>query len=142
MQGWTLMEMLVVITIIGLLGALVVPRLVGAVDKSQVQVAKTQIKSLRGALLSYRLDIGRFPSTSEGLQALMSAPAEVAEFWRGPYLDEKLPDDPWRTPYRYEHPADTPQGFALYSLGADSAAGGEGLNADLGMLPASRRASG
>ena len=142
MQGWSLLELMIVIVILGLLVTLVGPQLLGEVEKSQVQVAETQIKSLRGALLSYRLDVGRFPSASEGLEALSTAPAEVAEFWRGPYLDDDLPLDPWRTPYRYEFPADTPQGFALYSLGADSAEGGEGFNADIGVLPAGRRTSG
>ena len=142
MQGWSLLELMIVVVILGLLVTLVAPRLLGEVEKSQAQVAKTQIKSLRGALLSYRLDVGRFPTASEGLAALTTAPAEVAEFWQGPYLDDDLPLDPWRTPYRYEFPADTPQGFALYSLGADSAEGGEGVNADIGVLPADRRISG
>ena len=68
----------------------------------------------------------------------MAAPAEAAEFWNGPYLDDELPLDPWRTPYRYEFPADNLQGYALYSLGADAQPGGEGNNADIGYLPEER----
>ena len=126
---------MVVLVIIGLLAGLVGPRLFGKVDTSKVQTAETQIKMLRGALQAYRLDIGRYPSTAEGLAALMQAPPEDATFWSGPYLDDDLPLDPWRTPYRYVHPADNLQGFALYSLGADSAVGGKGVDADIGYLP-------
>ena len=133
--GFTLLELMVVLVILGLLAGLVGPRLFGKVDSSKVQVAETQIKMLRGALQAYRLDVGRYPSTAEGLTALMRAPPETATYWSGPYLEDEMPLDPWRAPYRYEHPADNLQGFALYSLGADSAEGGEGVNADVGYLP-------
>ena len=133
--GFTLIELMVVLVILGLLVGLVGPRLFGRVDSSKVQVAETQIKMLRGALQAYRLDVGRFPSTAEGLTALMRPPAEAAAFWSGPYLDDEMPLDPWRTPYRYEHPTGNLQGFALYSLGADAREGGEGVNADVGYLP-------
>lgn len=133
--GFTLIELMVVLVILGLLVGLVGPRLFGRVDSSKVQVAETQIKMLRGALQAYRLDIGRFPSTAEGLTALLRPPPEVAAFWSGPYLDDEMPLDPWRTPYRYEHPTDNLQGFALYSLGADAKEGGEGVDADVGYLP-------
>ena len=126
---------MVVLVIIGLLAGLVGPRLFGKVDESKVQAAQTQIKMLRGALQAYRLDIGRYPSTAEGLAALMRPPPDVAAFWKGPYLDDELPTDPWRTPYRYESPADNLQGFALYSLGADAAQGGKDVDADIGYLP-------
>ena len=126
---------MVVLVILGLLAGLVGPRLFGRVDQSRVQTAQTQIKMLRGALQAYRLDIGRYPSSAEGLSALMRAPAEVAAFWSGPYLEDELPLDPWRAPYRYESPADNLQGFALWSLGADSTEGGEGVDADVGYLP-------
>ena len=135
LAGFSLIELMVVLVILGLLTGLVGPRLFGRVDASKVQTAQTQIKMLRGALQTYRLDIGAYPSTAEGLQALMNPPAEVADYWNGPYLDDELPADPWREPYRYEHPADTLQGFALYSLGADSENGGEDINADIGYLP-------
>lgn len=134
-RGFSLIELMVVLVILGLLTGLVGPRLFGRVDASKVQTAETQIKMLRGALQTYRLDIGTYPSTGEGLEALMSPPAEVADYWRGPYLEDELPLDPWREPYKYEQPAETLQGFALYSLGADSESGGEDINADIGYLP-------
>lgn len=133
--GFTLIELMVVLVILGLLAGLVGPRLFGRVDSSKVQAAETQIKMLRGALQTYRLDIGGYPSTAQGLAALMTAPSDVAAYWNGPYLEDELPLDPWRTPYRYEQPANTLQGFALYSLGADAKPGGEGVNADVGYLP-------
>ena len=136
--GFTLIELLVVLVILGLLAGLVGPRLFGRVDTSKVQAAETQIKMLRGALQAYRLDIGRYPSSEEGLAALMHPPAEVASFWSGPYLEDELPADPWRTPYRYQHPAENLQGFALWSLGADAKEGGDGVDADIGYLPGDR----
>ena len=135
LRGFSLIELMVVLVILGLLTGLVGPRLFGRVDASKVQTAETQIKMLRGALQTYRLDVGQYPSTAQGLAALMRAPAEASEWWQGPYLEDELPSDPWRAPYRYEHPADNLQGFALYSLGADSALGGEGNDADIGYLP-------
>ena len=134
-RGFNLIELMVVLVILGLLAGLVGPRLLGSVESSKVRTADTQVKMLKGALLTYRLDIGRFPSTSEGLAALMAPPADAAEYWKGPYLDDELPLDPWRTPYRYEFPADNLQGYALYSLGAAAQPGGEGNNADIGYLP-------
>ena len=126
---------MVVLVILGLLVGLVGPRLFGRVDTSKVRTAETQIKMLRGALQTYRLDIGRFPSSAEGLAALMRPPPEAAAYWSGPYLEDEVPPDPWNTPYRYQQPADNLQGFALYSLGADSKEGGEGVDADIGYLP-------
>ena len=133
-SGFTLLELMVVLVILGLLAGLVGPQLFDRVDESRVQTAQTQIKMLRGALQVYRLDVGRLPSTAEGLAALMQPPSEAAAYWRGPYLEDELPLDPWRTPYRYESPVDNLQGFALYSLGADSKEGGEGTDADIGYL--------
>ena len=126
---------MVVLVILGLLAGLVGPRLFGRVDSSKVQTAETQIKMLRGALQAYRLDVGRFPSTEQGLGALVRAPVDASEFWNGPYLEDEVPPDPWNTAYRYGHPADNLQGFALYSLGADSKEGGEGVDAEVGYLP-------
>ena len=134
-KGFSLLELMVVLVILGLLTGLVGPRLFDRVDASKVQTAETQIKMLRGALQTYRLDIGSYPSTAEGLEALMRAPAEVADYWNGPYLDDELPLDPWREPYKYEQSSETLQGFALYSLGADSESGGEDADADIGYLP-------
>lgn len=131
-----MIELVVVLAIIALIAGLVVPRFLGRQEVAEVQTAETQVKMLRGALLTYRLDIGQFPTTAQGLNALMAPPQEVAEYWKGPYLNDAVPLDPWRTPYRYEFPADTAQGYALYSLGADKAPGGEGFAADVGLLPA------
>lgn len=133
--GWTLLELMVVLAIIALIGALVGPALLTQSEGAKVRAADTQVNMLRGSLLTYRLDIGQFPSTTQGLEALNTAPPEAAEYWRGPYLDDDVPLDPWRRPYVYEFPAETRHGFALYSLGADSAPGGEGNNEDIGLLP-------
>ena len=135
LKGFTLIELMVVLVILGMLAGLVGPRLFGKVDSSKVKTAETQIKMLRGALQTYRLDIGHYPSTAQGLGALMQPPADEATYWEGPYLEDELPLDPWRATYLYESPATNLQGFALYSLGADSQQGGEGINAEVGYLP-------
>ena len=132
---------MVVLVVLVLIASLVVPRVMGQVDQANVRAAKVQVKALRSALQSYRLDVGRYPTTSEGLAALMSPPPEAADYWHGPYLDDELPTDPWRTPYRYESPVENLQGFVLYSLGADQAEGGEGDNADIGYVPEQGQAS-
>jgi len=136
-QGFTLIEMLVVLVIIGLLAGLVGPKLFTKVDSSKVQTAQTQVKMFKGALETLRLDIGRFPTEPEGLALLNTAPADekVRGRWRGPYLDEELPRDPWGNPYQYSLPGANNQPFALYSLGADGKRGGEGFDADVGYLP-------
>lgn len=136
--GFTLIEMLVVLVIIGLLAGLVGPKLFGKVDASKVQTAQTQVKMLKGALESMRLDIGRFPTTEEGLTLLNTMPKDdkTRSRWRGPYLDDDTPLDPWGTPYQYSVPGTKGQPFALYSFGADSKPGGEDMDADVGYLPA------
>lgn len=136
-HGFTLIEMLVVMVLIGLLAGLVGPKLFGRVDSSKVQTAQAQIKMFKGSLETFRLDVGRFPTQAEGLAALNQAPAEerAKARWRGPYLDQDLPRDPWDTPYVYSLPGANGQPFALYSLGADGKRGGEGTDADVGMLP-------
>jgi len=133
--GFSLIELIVVLVILGLLMTLVLPRFLNRADIARIDVAETQIKMLRGALQTYRLDLGTYPTTAQGLAALMSAPADFAEYWRGPYLQDELPEDPWRNPYQYEAPVDNLQGFVLYSFGADGVKGGEGDNADIGYLP-------
>lgn len=135
-RGFSLIELMVVLVILGLLTGLVGPRLFGRVDSSKVKAAETQVKLLRSALQTYRLDVGQYPTTAQGLAALMRPPPEAADYWDGPYLEDELPVDPWRSPYVYQFPTDNLQGFALYSLGADSAEGGEGINAEVGFLPA------
>ena len=136
-RGFTLLEMLVVLVIIGLIASLVGPRLFSRVDSSKVQVAETQTRMLRGAVETFRLEVGRLPTAEEGLDALMKAPADerAKARWRGPYLDEAVPADPWGNPYKYSMPGRDGMPFALYSLGADGKPGGEANDADVGLLP-------
>ena len=136
-RGFTLLEMLVVLVIIGLIASLVGPRLFSRVDSSKVQVAETQSRMLRGAVETFRLEVGRLPTADEGQEALAKAPADerARTRWRGPYLDEALPADPWGNPYQYSIPGRDGMPFALYSFGADGKAGGEGNDADVGFLP-------
>ena len=134
--GFTLIEILVVLVILGLLAGLVGPRLFGKVDSSKVRTAETQVRMLKTALQTYRLDVGRYPRAEEGLAALQQRPegADVPT-WAGPYLDENLPADPWGNPYQYRDEPAGGQEFTLYSFGADGASGGEGLAADIGYVP-------
>lgn len=138
-RGFTLLEMIVVLVIIGLIMGLVGPRLFGQADRAKVQTAETQIKMLRGALMTLRLDIGRLPTSEEGLGLLVTRPTEtrLSARWQGPYLDGAVPMDPWDNPYRYATTPSQDQPFTLYSLGADGAPGGEGTDADVGHLPVS-----
>lgn len=135
--GFSLLEMLVVLVIIGLIASLVGPRLFSRVDTSKVQVADTQVRMLRGAVETYRLEVGRLPAADEGLAVLYTPPADerLKARWRGPYLDEQVPLDPWDNPYVYSIPGANGMPFALYSLGADGVRGGEGNDADIGFLP-------
>ncbi|WP_301296006.1 type II secretion system major pseudopilin GspG [Pseudomonas citronellolis] len=136
-RGFTLLEMIVVLVIIGLLMGLVGPRLFSQADKAKVQTADTQVKMLKGALMTMRLDIGRLPGEQEGLALLNAAPADerIKAFWKGPYLDGGVPLDPWNRAYVYSNAPSAEQPFSLYSLGADGQPGGEGENADIGFLP-------
>lgn len=135
--GFTLIEMLVVLVIIGMLAGLVGPKLFGRVDSSKVKTAEVQIKMFKGALETFRLDVGRLPTQAEGLLVLNQAPTEerAKARWRGPYLDQEVPLDPWGNTYLYGLPGANGQPFALYSLGADGKRGGEGTDADIGFLP-------
>jgi len=134
-KGFSLIELMVVLVIMGLLAGLVGPRLFGKVDSSKVKTTETQIKMLKGALQTYRLDVGAYPTTSQGLNALQQAPGESSKYWQGPYMDDDLPLDAWNTAFQYQSPMNTTQGFALFSFGADGARGGEGNDADIGYLP-------
>ncbi len=137
-QGFTLLEMLVVLVIIGLLAGLVGPRLWTQADESKVKTAKLQIKMLKGAVLSLYLDISRYPKNEEGLALLHTPPADenTKAFWKGPYLGDALPLDPWNHSYIYSStPSRDGQPFSLYSLGADGQPGGVKYNADIGYLP-------
>lgn len=138
LSGFTLLEMLIVLLIVGLLVGLVGPRLFGKADSARVQSTQAQVKLLRGAVETFRLDVGRYPTVAEGLAVLTTAPTDPAARarWRGPYLDEAVPLDPWGNPYQYGLPGASGQPFALYSFGADGKRGGEGTDADVGVLPA------
>jgi len=134
-KGFSLIELMVVLVIMGLLAGLVGPRLFGKVDSSKVKTTQTQIKMLKGALQTYRLDLGTYPTSAQGLAALQQAPGDASKYWQGPYMDDELPQDAWDTAFQYQSPINTAQGFALYSLGADRQRGGEGNDADIGYLP-------
>ena len=135
--GFTLLEMIVVLVIIGLIMGLVGPRLFGQADKAKVQTAETQVKMLGGALQTMRLDISRWPTEQEGLALLNTKPADAtaANGWAGPYLNDDVPIDPWGHPYEYSPAPSGNHPFTLYSFGADGKAGGEGQDADVGYLP-------
>lgn len=137
-RGFTLLEMIVVLVIIGLIMGLVGPRLFSQADRAKVQTAETQVRMLRGALETMRLDIGRFPSQQEGLQLLSRRPADekLGQRWQGPYLEDGVPDDPWGNPYQYAPQPSGDHAIVLYSFGADGQRGGTGNDADIGQLPA------
>jgi general secretion pathway protein G len=128
-RGFTLVELLVVVLIIGLLVGLVAPRYFGQVGKSEVNVARAQIDALEKALDQYRLDIGRYPDNELGLNALLQRPASEPK-WNGPYLRKALPLDPWGKPYIYRMPGEKGE-FDLISYGKDGQPGGAGENADI-----------
>ncbi len=130
-EGFTLLELLVVIVIIGLLAGYVAPRYFSQVGKSEIQVAKAQIESLEKALDQYRLDMRRYPSPEEGLEALVAKPATAAT-WSGPYLKKAVPNDPWGRPYVYRTPGQKGE-FEVVSYGRDGKPGGSGDDADIGM---------
>jgi general secretion pathway protein G len=128
--GFTLLELLVVIVIIGLLAGYVAPRYFSQVGKSEVQVAKAQIDAFEKALDQYRLDARRYPATEQGLEALLARP-ESAPGWNGPYLKKAVPKDPWGRPYIYRNPGQKGD-FDILSLGRDGKPGGTGEDADIG----------
>ena len=127
--GFTLLELLVVVVIIGLLAGFVAPRYFGQVGKSEVNVAKAQIDALEKALDQYRLDTGHYPSNELGLKALLERPANEAK-WAGPYLRKDVPLDPWGKPYIYKIPGEKNE-FDLLSYGKDGQPGGAGEAADI-----------
>jgi len=130
-RGFTLLELLVVIVIIGLLASYVGPRYFAQLGKSETATARAQLDGLRKALDTYRLDVGRYPSTEEGLVALSVRPAEGSDRWAGPYLSKPVPADPWGHPYQYRSPGASDD-YELLSFGKDGKAGGSGDNADIG----------
>jgi general secretion pathway protein G len=131
-QGFTLVEMLVVITIIGLIMGLIGPRVLNYLSESKVKAAKIQLQSFSSALDLFELDAGRYPSASEGLAALVRRTPGVA-VWNGPYLrGGKVPDDPWNNPYIYRAPGEH-GAYNIVSLGSDGQEGGSGAAADISL---------
>lgn len=128
--GFTLLELLVVIVIIGLLAAFVAPKYFGQIGKSKTQMARAQIEALDKAIDQYRLDTGAYPTTAQGLVALSVQPASEAN-WRGPYLKKATPIDPWGKAYIYTSPGTGDREFEIVSYGKDGAAGGADENADI-----------
>lgn len=129
-QGFTLLELLVVIVIIGLLAAYVGPRYFSQLGKSERGTAKAQIEGFGRALDNYRLDTGHYPDTSLGLKALVERPGSEPK-WNGPYLQKAVPLDPWGNAYVYRKPSANGQDFDIFSYGKDGRPGGEGDNADI-----------
>lgn len=127
--GFTLLELLVVVVIIGVLAAFVAPRYFGQVGKSEVNIAKAQIDALEKALDQYRLDVGRYPSKELGLKALVERPPSEPK-WNGPYLRKDVPLDPWGKPYAYKIPGEKSE-IELLSYGKDGQPGGSGEAADI-----------
>ena len=128
--GITLIEMLVVMTIIALFAALVGPSLLKHGDTARITAARAQIESFDTALGAYKLDTGTFPTTEQGLQALRVKPPDVNQ-WAGPYMPKDIPLDPWGHPYVYKYPGEHGDEPDIICYGADGAAGGDGLNADI-----------
>lgn len=126
--GFTLIELLIVMIILGLLAALVAPKMFQKVGSSKQKAAQTQISMIGTALDAFRLDMGRYPSSEEGLDSLRKSPGQGP--WDGPYLSKDVPPDPWGRPYVYRSPGEHGD-YDLYSTGADGQEGGEGENADV-----------
>lgn len=126
--GFTLVELLVVLAILTLLAGIVGPRVLGQLGGAKTKTAAVQIADIDKAMELFKLDVGRYPTTEEGLEALAKRPASVTSGWSGPYLKGTLPTDPWGKPYHYQS---VNGAIEILSLGADGAAGGEGENADI-----------
>ncbi len=129
-KGITLIELMVVMIILGLLASLVVPKMFGKVGQAKQRAAYAQIELFGTALDSFRLDTGRYPTTSEGLESLITMPSGV-DYWNGPYLKKmEIPLDPWNHPYHYESPGSHGD-YDLYSYGGDGTEGGDGEDMDI-----------
>jgi general secretion pathway protein G len=129
-SGVTLIEMMVVVTIIALFAALVMPRMFKRADAARATAAKAQINGFMTALGAYKLDTSTYPTNEQGLQALRVAPPNMP-LWKGPYLPQDVPNDPWSRPYVYRFPGEHGDEPDIISLGADGAPGGEGIDADI-----------
>jgi general secretion pathway protein G len=130
MRGFTLIELVVVIVILGLLAGLVVPRLFKYAERAKVATTKAQISAFQTALGAFRLDTGRYPTSEEGLQALRTKPSGL-DSWDGPYLPKEIPLDPWGHTYVYNYPGDHGDEPDIVSYGADGREGGEDENTDV-----------
>ncbi len=128
-QGFTLLELLVVLVVLGLLAGLVAPKYFNQLGKSEAKVARAQIEGLSKALDLYRLEIGHYPSSEQGLLALTAAPTDETR-WAGPYLQKSVPQDPWGRNYIYRSPGENGE-YDLLSMGKDGQPGGEGENAEI-----------
>ena len=130
-RGFTLIELLVVILILAILAALIVPRLITRADEAKVAAARSNLAAMGRLLETFRLDVGRYPTTEEGLQTLREAPAD-AEGWKGPYMTRPIPLDPWNNEYVYEYPGmEGDDSYLLYCYGSDGVEGGDGDAADI-----------
>ncbi|MBW8365823.1 MAG: type II secretion system major pseudopilin GspG [Rhizobium sp.] len=129
-RGFTLLELLVVLVILGLLAGYVAPKYFAQIGKSEVKTAKAQIVALEKALDQYRIDTGRYPNTEQGLAALNAKPADEPH-WDGPYLKKAVPNDPWGKPYQYKMPGEHGE-VDIFSFGRDGTSGGSGEDADIG----------
>ena len=131
MKGFTLLEIMVVIVIIGILAALIVPSVFGQVEKARIAKANQDLRALESALEMYRLDNFHYPSTDQGLRALVEKPADAKNWKEGGYLRD-LEKDPWGNDYHYQYPGAHGKQYDLYTLGADGQEGGDGADADIG----------
>jgi general secretion pathway protein G len=130
--GFTLVEIMVVVVILGILAATIVPQMMNTTKDAKVGAAKADIVQLKNAIERFNINMDRFPTTEEGLKVLVDPPSEGKDSWRGPYI-EKVLNDPWKNPYQYRAPSTHRTGFYdVWSRGADNADGGEGENADIG----------
>ena len=129
--GFTLLELLVVLVIIGLISGLVGPQVMKLLGKAKSDVAKVQMDNITGSLNLFSLDVGRFPTNDEGLYVLITKPTDMPQ-WSGPYLTaDTIPDDPWNRPYMYIQPGNSGKPYQLKSLGADGVIGGQAEDADI-----------
>lgn len=129
-SGFTLIELMIVIIIIGLIAGIVTPNVIKRLDKAKQSTAQAQIESLSQALDAFRLDMGRYPTSQEGLQALREKPTTNAEKWDGPYIKKELPADPWGAQYQYKAPG-AHGDFDIISYGGDGKEGGDNLDQDI-----------